>query len=182
MIPPRTRPGRRLGLPARCRALGFTDQVAASPVTQGVRQIWYPYGHHYLAGITSPLILGPEWTPVVRASKTSKSALIDVAGGSFKPAANVTKRYPTTTSLSIPKTSSGTRSGNEPLKPSSRTRIHHADRSSWAISSRPLPPGVARHRIRCQSIAALAGAGSENCTVKPVAAFLAIQSRVFQLG
>jgi len=81
--------------------LGFTDQVIRGPVTGGVTQIWYPYGQHYLTGITNPLVLGPEWTVVVRASKTARTVLIDLNKPGYKSPMNVTKRFPTVASPPI---------------------------------------------------------------------------------
>ncbi len=49
----------------------FTDQIAASPVSDGVRQIWYPIGRHYAGWHTMPIIVDSNWQPVVRASKTA---------------------------------------------------------------------------------------------------------------
>jgi hypothetical protein len=50
----------------------FTDQVSASPVSDGVKQIWYPIsGPHYAGWHTMPIIVDSSWTPVVRASKTA---------------------------------------------------------------------------------------------------------------
>jgi hypothetical protein len=49
-----------------------TDQVAASPVSDGVKQIWYPNnGPHYAGWHTMPIIVDSSWQPVVRASKTA---------------------------------------------------------------------------------------------------------------
>jgi len=81
--------------------LGFTDRISESPISAGVKQIWYPYGHHYLTGITNPLVLGPEWTVVVRASETSKTVRVDVAGSGYDPPENITKRFPTVASPPI---------------------------------------------------------------------------------
>lgn len=81
--------------------LSFTDHVFDSPVSDGVRQIWRPYGKHYLAGVTGPLVLGPEWTVVVRASKTARTVPIATEGAGYNPPANVTKTFPTAESPPI---------------------------------------------------------------------------------
>jgi len=81
--------------------LGFTDRVTDSPVSRGVKQIWYPYGHHYITGVTNPLVVGPEWTVVVRAARTARTVRFDLAKTGYKPPENVTKRFPTTTSPPI---------------------------------------------------------------------------------
>jgi hypothetical protein len=81
--------------------LAFTDQVFDSPVSEGVRQLWHPYGKHYLAGATGPLVLGPKWTVVVRASKTSRTVPIATEGAGYNPPANVTKIFPTVESPPI---------------------------------------------------------------------------------
>jgi len=65
--------------------LCFTDQVLPSPVSAGVKQIWFPNGRFYNAGYTSPLVLGDEWTVIVRASKTAKSKPFKAGRTGFVP-------------------------------------------------------------------------------------------------
>ena len=65
--------------------LAFTDQVPASPVSEGVSQIWYPYSPrpHYNAGNTNPLSVSEEWEVVAKASKTSRTEPIDLSESSM---------------------------------------------------------------------------------------------------
>jgi hypothetical protein len=58
--------------------LAFTDHVLESPVSKGVKQIWYPYIHTYNSQSTAPLWLDASWQPVVRASKTSATEPVDL--------------------------------------------------------------------------------------------------------
>ncbi|MFH1920619.1 MAG: hypothetical protein ABIP48_12120, partial [Planctomycetota bacterium] len=59
--------------------LAFTDQVAPSPVTEGVKQIWYPYSHAYNAQQTGPVAVDESWQVVVRASETAITEPVDLA-------------------------------------------------------------------------------------------------------
>lgn len=76
--------------------LAFTDRVFDSPVSVGVRQLWYTASSrpHYHAGFSNPLVLGPEWTVVVRASKTARSNPVVLEESGFNPPANVSERFP----------------------------------------------------------------------------------------
>jgi hypothetical protein len=49
----------------------YTDNVAKDPLTQGTRGIWSP--NQIMVGITSPLEIGKEWTPLIRAMKGAGS-------------------------------------------------------------------------------------------------------------
>jgi len=59
--------------------LAFTDQVTASPVTEGVKQIWYPYSHAYNAQQTGPVAVDESWQVVLRASETAVTEPVDLA-------------------------------------------------------------------------------------------------------
>ena len=60
-------------------ALAFTDNILPSPVSQGIRQIWYPYQPAYLSQMTAPIIVDENWKVVVRASKTSHTESVDIS-------------------------------------------------------------------------------------------------------
>jgi len=81
--------------------LCFTEQIAPSPVSDGVRQIWFPYGKHYNAGMTVPLVLGPEWQAVVKAMLSARTERINVGAGSFPPPTNVRRDFPLVTAPPI---------------------------------------------------------------------------------
>lgn len=65
--------------------LAFTDQVLDSPVTAGVRQIWYPNSRAYNAAQGGPLDVDTNWQVVVRASKTAVTKPVDLATTGFAP-------------------------------------------------------------------------------------------------
>jgi len=62
---------------AHATRLAFTDDIATSPVSNGVRSLWYPYEPTYLASMTNPLIVDDRWQVVVRASATATTSPID---------------------------------------------------------------------------------------------------------
>jgi hypothetical protein len=57
--------------------LAFTAEIAPSPVTEGVRGIWYPYESARLAAMTTPIVVDDKWQVVVRATATSVTDPID---------------------------------------------------------------------------------------------------------
>lgn len=58
----KTAPGGRLiELP-----IGWTDAIAPSPVTEGVKNLWYPLDHLTHVYGATPLQLSPDWTPLVK--------------------------------------------------------------------------------------------------------------------
>jgi hypothetical protein len=59
--------------------LAFTDNILPSPVSEGVKQIWYPYAPAYLSQMTAPIIVDENWKVVVRASKTSHTEPVDIS-------------------------------------------------------------------------------------------------------
>ena len=59
--------------------LAFTDNISPSPVSEGIKHIWYPYSQAYLSQATAPLIVDENWIVVVRASKTSYTQPIDIS-------------------------------------------------------------------------------------------------------
>jgi hypothetical protein len=65
----RTEPLTNLGDVNLC---AFTDQVLPSPVSEGVKQIWYPInGPHYTSWHTMPVLIDSTWQPVVKAGRTA---------------------------------------------------------------------------------------------------------------
>lgn len=63
--------------------LALTDQVQPSPVSDGVKQIWYPVQPAYNAAHTGPLHVDDSWQVVVKASKTAKTKPIDLTKTGF---------------------------------------------------------------------------------------------------
>jgi hypothetical protein len=59
-------------------ALAYTDRVLESPVTAGVRGIWYPCALSDLSATSSPIVVEPSWKVVVRASGTAVTKPIDL--------------------------------------------------------------------------------------------------------
>lgn len=49
----------------------LTDQIQASPVSEGVNRIWYPIDRHYCGAHTMPILVTRDWKVVVNASKTA---------------------------------------------------------------------------------------------------------------
>ncbi|HEY3331874.1 MAG TPA: hypothetical protein VGK19_17720 [Capsulimonadaceae bacterium] len=49
----------------------YTNQILPSPISQGVRGLWYPIERHYIGGHTMPIIVDDNWKAVVKASKTA---------------------------------------------------------------------------------------------------------------
>jgi hypothetical protein len=63
----------------RTVAYAFTDQIPASPVNEGVKQLWYPVANDYQAEISSlPLDLSSDWIPVVKSGPGAKAELVDM--------------------------------------------------------------------------------------------------------
>jgi hypothetical protein len=59
--------------------VAYTDQIVASPLSEGVRGIWYPmrpidHGH-----MTGPILVDESWHVVVKASETSITEPIDLS-------------------------------------------------------------------------------------------------------
>ncbi len=48
-------------------------------MSEGVKQIWYPYAHAYNAQMTGPIVVDENWQVVVRASATSVTKPVDLA-------------------------------------------------------------------------------------------------------
>ena len=61
--------------------LAFTDQVLPSPVSEGVKQMWYPYSErpHYNAGNSNPLWVSEAWQVAAKASEGSRTEPIDLS-------------------------------------------------------------------------------------------------------
>jgi len=63
---------------SRATRLAFSDQVPPSPVSQGVRGVWYPYEAAYYSVMTSPLVVDDGWQVVWRASRSSVTTPVDL--------------------------------------------------------------------------------------------------------
>lgn len=66
--PAQTQPMAHMSYPV---LLAWTDQVFPSPVSEGVKQIWYPIDRHYSGANTMPILVDDKWRVVVRASKSA---------------------------------------------------------------------------------------------------------------
>lgn len=53
--------------------LSLIDQVQPSPVTEGVKKLWWPYGEYYHTSLTGPIAVSEEWTVIVKGTRTSHS-------------------------------------------------------------------------------------------------------------
>lgn len=58
--------------------LMYTSQVLSSPVSTGVRGIWYPSKPHYNGAHTLPLVVDGSWQVVVRAMQTARTVPVDI--------------------------------------------------------------------------------------------------------
>ena len=56
----------------------YTDNIADSPVSAGVKGIWYPYRTAYNGGMCGPLLVDDNWTVVVKGSATTVTKPIDM--------------------------------------------------------------------------------------------------------
>jgi hypothetical protein len=56
----------------------YTDQVAPSPVSEGVKGVWYPTNESYNCSHTTPIVVDPTWQVVLRGSPTSTSVPVDL--------------------------------------------------------------------------------------------------------
>ena len=63
----------------RLEPLAFTENVIAHPITKGVKQVWFPIKEHYQAGDTGPLIVGPDWTVLLRGSPTTHTLAVNLS-------------------------------------------------------------------------------------------------------
>jgi hypothetical protein len=59
--------------------LALTDRILPSPVSEGVKQIWYPYAQAYNSQMTGPIVVDCDWQVVLRASATSVTRPVDLA-------------------------------------------------------------------------------------------------------
>lgn len=59
----------------------FTDQVLPSPVSEGVRGIWYPIDRFYCGAFTMPILVDDKWQVVVRASKMASTVVATFSTG-----------------------------------------------------------------------------------------------------
>ncbi len=60
-------------------ALAYTDTILPSPVSEGVKGIWYPYRPAYNGGMAGPLLVDDNWTVVVKASPTTTTKPVDMS-------------------------------------------------------------------------------------------------------
>src|SRR5262245_20986962 len=63
--------------------LTYTNAVAASPVSTGVRGIWYPTLTHYNSAHTAPLYVDGHWQIVVRAMPSARTVPVDLSKASY---------------------------------------------------------------------------------------------------
>jgi len=71
-----------LGQGNRC---AFTDRILPSPVSEGVRGIWYPIDKHYTGAHTMPILVDENWQVVVRASETAYTEIPTFPRGGIQP-------------------------------------------------------------------------------------------------
>ena len=57
--------------------LWFTDNVAASPVSDGVEQVWLPFTEQYASSETAPIEVSDDWRVVLRGPASSRTVAID---------------------------------------------------------------------------------------------------------
>jgi len=58
--------------------LAYTDNIPESPVSEGVKGVWYPISRAYNAQHTGPLFLDEAWIVVARTSRTSHTVPLDL--------------------------------------------------------------------------------------------------------
>jgi hypothetical protein len=59
--------------------LAWTDTILPSPVSEGVKGIWYPIRPAYNGGMSGPLLVDSNWTVVVNGSPTSVTKPVDMS-------------------------------------------------------------------------------------------------------
>lgn len=59
--------------------LAYTDTILPSPVSEGVKGIWYPIRPAYNGGMSGPLLVDDNWTVVVKASPTAVTKPVDMS-------------------------------------------------------------------------------------------------------
>jgi hypothetical protein len=69
--------------------LAYTGQVFDSPVSEGVRGIWYPVVPAYNAAMGSSIEVDSNWQVVVKASKTAETQPLDPKSLKFKLPPNI---------------------------------------------------------------------------------------------
>ena len=52
-------------------SLARTDRILPSPISDGVKNLWFPYGEYYHATLTGPIAVSEDWQVVVKGSATS---------------------------------------------------------------------------------------------------------------
>jgi hypothetical protein len=67
----------------------FTDKIYPSPVSEGVKGIWYPYQQAYNAQQTCPIWVNDDWKVVVTASETSITVPVDLKSSPSGPVENL---------------------------------------------------------------------------------------------
>jgi hypothetical protein len=66
--------------------LAFTDRILPSPVTDGVRGLWFPYEQTPFGGMTGPIVVDPNWQVVAKASSSAKAVPLDTSRTATIPA------------------------------------------------------------------------------------------------
>ena len=59
--------------------LAYTDQIVPSPLTEGVKGLWYPSRPVYNAAMTGPIFVDDKWQVLVKASLTAVTKPVDMS-------------------------------------------------------------------------------------------------------
>lgn len=63
----------------------LTDQIQPSPVSEGVKWVWYPIEPHYCGAHTMPILVDQDWKVVMRAGKTAWTEIPVYDRGGLQP-------------------------------------------------------------------------------------------------
>ncbi len=63
--------------------LAYTDQILPSPVSEGVKGIWYPCRTAYNAAMGGPIFVDDNWQVVVKASPTAVTKPVDMSNSTL---------------------------------------------------------------------------------------------------
>jgi hypothetical protein len=74
-----TEPKQRATMAHAPITLAFTDRVTPSPVTRGVKGIWYPTGKAFFSGFSGPIVVDDHWQVLVRAAASARTQAVDMA-------------------------------------------------------------------------------------------------------
>ncbi len=61
------------------------EQINPSPISDGVKNLWFPYGEHYNSSWTAPIAVSNDWQVVVKGNATSYTRPIGEGETSFTP-------------------------------------------------------------------------------------------------